>query len=159
MSGALTAIRQYRRLGEYLHSAGQPTARQLDQLGEAGIGLVVNLALPDSDHAVPDEADRLEVQGIGYSHQPIDFAAPSRAHLARLAATLAAHTQTPVLVHCAYNMRVSAMLFLYRVLHLGVAPATALPDLLALWTPTGPWRVLLDDMLLEKGCAPLPHGA
>ena len=156
MSEALAAIRQYRRLGERLHSAGQPTAAQLDQLGEAGIGLVINLALTDSDHAVPDEAQRLQAQGIVYSHQPIDFDAPSRAHLDRLGQTLSAHAQTSTLVHCAYTMRVSAMLFMHRVRHLHIAPAVALPDLLALWTPTGPWRALIDEVLVEQGHSPLP---
>lgn len=154
---ALTSIRNYRRLGERLHSAGQPTAEQLDRLGEAGIRQVVNLALLDSDHAVPDEAERLAAQSIGYSHQPIDFAAPSRAHLVRLSDTLMAHEGHPVLVHCAYNMRVSAMLFLDRITRQGQSPAQALPDLLALWTPEGAWRELIDSVLADEGYAPLPH--
>ena len=152
----LGRLQAYRQLGSALHTAGQPSRLQLQGLGEAGIANVINLALADSDHAVADEADVLAAQGVVYHHQPIEFSTPGRDDLNRFSATLAACEDRPVLVHCALNMRVSAMLFMHRVRHLHIAPAVALPDLLALWTPTGPWRALIDEVLVEQGHSPLP---
>ena len=37
------------------------------------------------------------------------------------------------------HKRVSAFVYLYRLLNLGWAPARARPDLDALWTPDGVW--------------------
>jgi lipopolysaccharide biosynthesis regulator YciM len=52
-----------------------------------------------------------------------------------------------VFVHCARNMRVSAFVFLYRVLRQGVPADEALPDLLAIWQPNETWQRLIDAAL------------
>lgn len=153
----LGRLRAYRQVGSALHTAGQPSRLQLQGLGEAGIANVINLALADSDHAVADEADVLAAQGVVYHHQPIEFSTPGRDDLNRFSATLAACEDRPVLVHCALNMRVSAMVFLDRIERQGMMPAQALPDLLAIWTPEGPWRALIDTVLSDNGHAPLPE--
>ena len=152
----LTRVKAYRRLDETLHTAGQPTREELRALGAAGIRHVINLAMADSDGALADEAALLRAQGIGYDHQPIVFTAPSREHLRRFGAALEQHESEPILVHCALNMRVSAMIFMDRIDRKGIAPETALPDLTAIWTPGGPWRELIDSVLQDNGHPPLP---
>jgi hypothetical protein len=56
-----------------------------------------------------------------------------------------------VFVHCAANMRVSAFLFLYRVLHEGVPVAEAETDLRAIWEPDEVWSRFLRDRQTEGG--------
>ena len=52
-----------------------------------------------------------------------------------------------VFVHCAMNMRVSAFLYLYRVVTQQAAPEEALGDLYRIWQPNPTWQKLITDVL------------
>lgn len=144
---SLSELPQYRQLSPTLHSSGQPDAGQLDRMKEWGIEAVINLALPTSDHAVADEAVRLTGQGLTYLQVPVDFSTPQEREFRQMAALLDQLAERQVLVHCAYNMRVSAFLFLYRILHQGVPRTEAERDLHALWRPEGVWEEFVELML------------
>ena len=55
-----------------------------------------------------------------------------------------------VFVHCAANMRVSAFVFLYRVLRQRVPPSEAECDLHAIWQPDGVWSRFIQNQLESK---------
>lgn len=140
----ISSIRHYHRINSGLHTAGQPNATQLAQLSRAGIRSVINLAMPDSDYAEPEEATLLAGQSIDYFPIPIPFDAPTLEHFERFKQTLE-HAQRPVLVHCALNMRVSAFIFAYRVTR-GETVQAARVDLEQLWQPEGIWNALLEEI-------------
>ena len=48
--------------------------------------------------------------------------------------------KTPVMVHCAANMRVSAFVYRYRCEVLGEDPDKAIIDLHEIWEPFGVWK-------------------
>ena len=50
-------------------------------------------------------------------------------------------------VHCAANMRVSAFMFLYRVLYQRTAVADAERDLRAIWEPNEVWSHFIGEQL------------
>ena len=52
-----------------------------------------------------------------------------------------------VFVHCAANMRVSAFVFLYRVLSQRVPVAAAERDLHAVWQPNDVWANFVAEQL------------
>jgi hypothetical protein len=52
-----------------------------------------------------------------------------------------------VFVHCAANMRVSAFMFLYRVLHREVPISEARRDLHAVWEPDEVWSRFIQKQL------------
>ena len=144
---ALCEIRAFRRLGERFATAGQPTAEQLRLVKEAGCEAVINLALPTSDNALPDEGSITTGLGMAYAHLPVNFDAPSDEDFRRFRKVLGAFDGCRVFVHCAANMRVSAFMYLYRVLHAGVDQKAAESDLLAIWTPDEVWQAFIDRQL------------
>ncbi|MDF2445909.1 MAG: hypothetical protein K0S46_1145 [Moraxellaceae bacterium] len=134
-----------------LCTSAQPSAAQLATLGETGVKHVINLALPDSDHAVADEAALLTAQGINYVHIPVPWESPTAAKFTLFAQMLYAMRDDAVLVHCACNMRASAFVFLYRVVHEGEALETAAAALHAVWRPEGVWQDFLTVQLASHG--------
>ncbi|TGD72730.1 phosphatase [Mangrovimicrobium sediminis] len=139
--------RNYLQIDDWLHTAGQPDAGQLATLGALGIRHVINLALPDSDNAVADEARIVAAQGIDYLNIPVDFENPTRAQFELFCTCLDAVAGEPTLVHCAYNMRVSAFVYLYRVTRCNLAPEEARQALLQLWEPSGVWAAFVESCL------------
>jgi protein tyrosine phosphatase (PTP) superfamily phosphohydrolase (DUF442 family) len=91
--------------------------------------------------------------GLTYVHIPVDFKAPSARDFRAFCRVMEAFDDRPVFVHCAANMRVSAFVFLYRVLCQDVAQAEAERDLLAIWQPDEVWSRFIQDQLRSSGRA------
>jgi len=145
MHDPLAAIRNYRRLDERLGTAGQPTAAQFADVARAGFGLVVNLALPTSTGALPDERATVTALGMDYVHIPVNFDAPTPEDFARFTGVMDGNAQRKVFVHCALNYRVSAFMALYRVRRLGWTRDAALAEVREVWEPDAVWRRFLDE--------------
>ena len=136
-------IYNFRRLSPALTTSGQPDEAQFAALYDSGVDTVINLALSSSPRALPDEAATLATLGLRYIHIPVEFAAPTEADFEAFATAMDDLGDTPVHVHCAANMRVSAFLYRYRVERLGWAAAQARPDLNAIWEPDPVWQNFL----------------
>lgn len=147
----LESVQGFLRIDEHLGTAGQPTAEQLSRLAEAGIGHVINLALPSSIDAVADEAVRVTGQGLNYLHLPVSWEAPELAQFQRFCQLLWVLREESVLVHCARNKRVSVFIFLYRVLHEGVAVADAAALMHRVWEPNAVWLAFIEQVLEPAG--------
>ena len=130
-----------------LSTAGQPAAKQFAAIRAAGYDVVINLAMPDSTDALPNEGELVAAHGMRYVHIPVVWESPTAEDLQRLFAVLDENRERKVFVHCALNMRVSCFVFLYRVLRLGIAAETVWQDVLAIWKPNEVWQRFIDDML------------
>jgi hypothetical protein len=84
----------------------------------------------------------------------VDFKAPSPRDFQAFSRVMDAFAGRPVFVHCAANMRVSAFVFLYRVLRQGVAIADAERDLHAIWQPDEVWSEFVRSQLKSHEPAP-----
>jgi protein tyrosine phosphatase (PTP) superfamily phosphohydrolase (DUF442 family) len=73
----LSEIYSYRGIGDRLGTAGQPTEAQFQMIREAGFETVINLALPTSDNALPNEESVVTGHGMSYVHIPVNFQAPT----------------------------------------------------------------------------------
>jgi protein tyrosine phosphatase (PTP) superfamily phosphohydrolase (DUF442 family) len=144
---SLSGIRGYRRLAGDLITSGQPTVEQLSEVAAAGFQDVINLALHNDSYSLPDERGTVEALGMTYTHIPVVWQQPTQADLAAFLAALDRLQGRRVYVHCAANMRVSAFMYLYRVLRLGWPSESALPDLHALWQPNETWQAFIDATL------------
>ena len=122
----LNDIYNYLPISEHLATAGQPTAEQFATIRQAGFDLVVNLALPTSSNALPDERSVVEACGMTYSPIPVIWEHPTAADFEQFQATLASHPDQKIFVHCAMNMRVSAFVYLHQRLD-GVPPSSRQP--------------------------------
>lgn len=146
-AATVDAIYNYRRLSDRLVTGGQPTEAQLAALAAAGCEVVINLAPPEGERALPDERRTVEALGMAYEHIPVRWECPTRADLEAFFAAMGRHGGRYLCVHCIANMRVSAFVFLHRVLRLGWRIEDALPDLHALWRPNPTWQAFIDQAL------------
>jgi protein tyrosine phosphatase (PTP) superfamily phosphohydrolase (DUF442 family) len=147
---ALSDIYHFRAVDDKLGTAGQPTENQFRSVREAGFEAVINLALPTSDNALANEGSIVTGFGMSYVHIPVDFKAPTSQDFLSFCRVMDAFKGRRVFVHCVANMRVSAFVFLYRVLHQRVSVPDAEPDLHAIWRPDEVWSRFIREQL-ESG--------
>jgi protein tyrosine phosphatase (PTP) superfamily phosphohydrolase (DUF442 family) len=151
----LETIRGYLRLDDQLATSGMPKPEHFAAMHAAGFEAVINLALPTSDHAMPNEGELVSAEGMTYVHIPVKFDAPQSDDFERFCRAMDAFTGRPVFVHCAANMRVSAFVFLYRLRRGSVDRAEAERDLRRIWEPDDVWRGFINRALTEWKQPPL----
>lgn len=132
-------------------TGGQPTREQFTSVREAGIEVVINLALPTSDNAVADEGALVTALGMVYVQIPVNFEGPTPRDFEAFCGVMRGLEGRRKLVHCAANLRVSAFIYLYRVICEGVPVSVAEKDLLAIWKPDGVWEKFVDEQLRRGG--------
>jgi len=131
----LTEIYNYLPLTDELLTSGQPTRAQFPALAASGIKTVINLALPTSSNALPDEENIVTSLGMEYIHIPVIWENPTKADLERFFSAMQSQAGKKLLVHCAANMRVSAFVALYRTLQLGWDRDAAFEFTYQIWDP------------------------
>ena len=150
---SLEGIFNYLPIRESLLTSGQPTEAQLQCVKDAGYLHVINLAPHDAENALPDERASLESLGMEYTHIPVDFKGPTEGDFRQFCAAMKAVGTSPVLVHCAANMRVSAFIYRYRRDVLHEPPETLAKDLHEIWQPFGVWK----DFIRSRGPEAIPR--
>ncbi len=130
-----------------LTSSGQPTAKALEGLAAQGYEAVIYLAPPHVSDAVRDENLIVGRQNMVFVNIPIVFNKPTVSDYENFAAILQGLGNKKILVHCQVNMRASTMVFLYRVVVGKEDPAKAYEAVSKVWTPGGPWKQLMLDVL------------
>ncbi|MGI9325173.1 MAG: protein tyrosine phosphatase family protein [Pseudomonadales bacterium] len=154
---ALSAITNFVQLTADIGTSGQPKRDQFAQIAEAGYQTVINLALPSSDHAIPDEGSVVTDLGMRYVHIPVKFDEPTSSDLQAFIGVMNALQGSQVWVHCVVNARVSAFLFLY-LHHVCRLPASqARSPVLDRWEPKmdAVWRQFLATP--AEQCVPLSN--
>ncbi len=134
-------------LGGRIGTAGQPAEYQFETIKSSGYETVINLALSTSLGALPNEREIVEKNGLSYIHIPVVWEDPTAGDLNQFFAAMDARPDQRVFVHCAMNKRVSAFMFLYRVLRLKEPEEVARKDLLKIWTPEPHWQRFIERSL------------
>lgn len=145
----LTDLYNYLPISESLATAGQPTREQFANIHQAGFEVVINLALPTSTNALPDERAIVESYGMVYYPLPVVWENPTAENFWEFQAVLANHAHQKVFVHCAMNMRVSAFVYLHRRWH-GTAPSIATQTMHKIWHPNEIWQHFINAMAPES---------
>lgn len=143
----LSTIYNYLQLEENLATGGQPSTEELAMLARQNYQLVVNLALPTSDNALPDERAVVESLGMRYEHIPVVWERPLHEDFKRFAEIMQEHAHTKRFVHCAANMRVSVFVALYRVVVEGWTYQSAMQDVYKIWNPNPVWLSFIREQL------------
>jgi protein tyrosine phosphatase (PTP) superfamily phosphohydrolase (DUF442 family) len=146
---SLGPLPSFRAISGRLGTAGQPSVDQFAMIRAAGYEVVINLALTTSDNAIANEGSLVAGLGMAYVHIPVDFARPAAADFEAFAGVLDAFRGRRVFVHCAMNMRVSAFVFIYRVLRGEATRVEALRDLKAIWEPDETWSRFIEERLVD----------
>lgn len=142
-----TSITNFLQIDPKLATAGQPTRKQLEAVRDAGYEVVINLLPAGVDGALPGEAEAVRSLGMEYAHIPVVWSAPTRKDLTRFFAALDERRERKVFVHCLLNMRVTAFVFLYRVLREGAPVEEARAIMRPVWTPNGAWAKFIEENL------------
>ena len=146
----LSQIKNFQFVHERLFSSGQPTAEELKQIKEYGIGTVINLAESDAEHALPHEDKICLDVGLNYIQLPISWETPS-SDQCLLLLDLVNHLleNQMVWVHCSNNNHVSSLMYLYRQYFMDVDIATAQDFLHDIWKPNQTWTGLIHAVSLQ----------
>lgn len=139
-------ILNFHQATENIGTGGQPTPDQLSEVAAANYSVVVNVAMHDSDGAIPEEGSIVASLGMQYIHIPVPFAAPSAEHLKAFFKVMDAFETEKIFVHCAVNARVSAFVYKYLTLKKGMSSERATSPLLKKWLPVmdSHWQSILD---------------
>ncbi len=142
---AIDEILNYVQLTPRVATSGQPTAEQFQAIADAGYRAVVNLALSNSDNAIPDEGGVVTGLRMAHFHIPVLFDAPTVDDLRTFIGLMRALEDRPVWVHCAMNLRVSAFMYHYLRHEVGLGEAEARSPVLGRWEPRmdAVWRGFL----------------
>ena len=133
-------IRNYIQVSDRIASSGQPEDHQFKDIAEALYEAVINLAMPNSENAIPEEGNIVTSLNMMYVHIPVPFDAPDVFHLRDFIKMMDALSHRKVWVHCVVNYRVSAFLYqYYRLVH-GAQPQEAKKVMLASWEPNETWQ-------------------
>jgi protein tyrosine phosphatase (PTP) superfamily phosphohydrolase (DUF442 family) len=142
----------FRSVDETLLTSGQPDEAQLAAARQAGVEVVINLALHDDPrYSLADERGTVEGLGMSYRHIPVPFAHPTESDLLVFFAAMKEAQGRRIFVHCAANHRVTAFLGLYRRLCQGWALDRAFELMATVWTPDPVWAAFIESMLRMHG--------
>lgn len=136
----MDSIRGFIPLSDDLYCSGQPTESELAFASRKGVKFVLNLAMPDSDYALPDERGTVESLGMAFSHIPVPFSAPTVEHFLQFEQELLVRPGQRTLVHCALNWRASSFVALFAERHLEWNLVRSEELRRALWTPNETWN-------------------
>ena len=145
-------ILNFHEMTDNIAIGGQPTVGQLAQVADAGYSVVVNLAMHDSDNAIPEEGSVTASLGMSYVHIPVPSDAPTSTHVRKFFNVMDAFGGEKVFVHCTVSGRVSAFINRYMMLRMGASTEQATSPLLQRWLPAmeEPWtsimKLELDDL-------------
>jgi protein tyrosine phosphatase (PTP) superfamily phosphohydrolase (DUF442 family) len=143
-------IYNFLKISDTIATSGQPTSEQFWAIKKAGYEVIVNLALPESSNALPDEKQIVENQGMQYIHIPVVWENPTLENVTEFFHVMEENVDKQVFVHCAANMRVSAFMYLYRCLHEGISDEDAKKDLQKIWIPNETWQKFIEKVISIK---------
>jgi protein tyrosine phosphatase (PTP) superfamily phosphohydrolase (DUF442 family) len=147
MTSSLQQIEAFLSISPTIATSGQPTTRQFSDILSEGYSLIINLATPASSNWNPDEQAIVENLGIEYVGIPIDWESPTLEDFEHLANLLDANRDCKIWVHCAKNMRVSAMIYIYHRLRKGYTEETARFYLEQIWQPNATWQNFINQAI------------
>ena len=111
---SVSKILNYIQISDSVSTSGQPSPDQFEVIAKAGFTTVINLAMPDSTNALPDEGGFVSEASMNYFHIPVPFDAPLAKHLDLFLTLMDALENEKVWVHCVVNWRVSAFMQHYQ---------------------------------------------
>ncbi|MEO8385622.1 MAG: protein tyrosine phosphatase family protein [Betaproteobacteria bacterium] len=134
-----------------LSSSGQPNAAYLKRVKSLGVDVVINLAPPEYDEAVPNEGAILAEQGVMYVNIPVRFGNPTAEDFRLFSDILKSTARKNVLVHCQINLRGSSFSFLHRIINESANEDEARSKLTGVWIPNPTWKKLIENILASAG--------
>ena len=134
-----------------LSSSAQPNAAYLKRVKSLGFDVVINLAPPEYDEAVPNEGAILAEQGVVYVNIPVRFGNPTADDFQLFSDIMKSAAKKNVLVHCQINLRGSSFSYLHRVINEGTGEDESRHKLTSVWMPNPTWKKFIESILATAG--------
>ncbi|MFA5215704.1 protein tyrosine phosphatase family protein [Sulfuricurvum sp.] len=128
------------QITESIASSGQPSDSEFAVITDAGYNVVINLAMPNSENAIPSEGHLVTANNMIYIHIPIPFDVPELFHLQSFIKIMESFSDQKVWVHCVKNYRASAFLYHYLYKSQGFSVTEAQKAILPSWEPNEIWQ-------------------
>tara|TARA_B100001013_G_scaffold76604_1_gene40967 strand:- start:120 stop:551 length:432 start_codon:yes stop_codon:yes gene_type:complete len=139
-------ILNYLVLNEQLITGGQPSQDSFKKLSKKGVVVVINL-LPSHQNPINNEEFLVAENNMDYIHIPVDWDNPKETDFNSFVMAMKKHQGKKIFVHCAMNMRVSAFIYLYRILHNNFHKEKAKESMEKIWKPSGTWAEFIEKIL------------
>jgi len=133
-------ITNFIQVSDHIASSGQPSQHQFKLIASEGYKAIVNLAMPDSENAIPEEGSIVTALKMLYVHIPVPFDTPEITHLQDFINIMNALSEQKVWVHCVVNYRVSAFLYQYWRIVNKASPEVARKVMHPSWEPDKVWQ-------------------
>lgn len=146
-------ITSYIQVSDDIATSGQPTDEQFKDIAAAGYKAVINLGMPDSENAIPEEGFIVSLNKMMYVHIPVPFTNPTACHLNKFLQIMQAFSEQKVWVHCVVNYRASAFIYQYQRLVKGLSDEEAKKGIVPLWQPSEVWQQFMALTNDELGLA------
>ncbi len=134
-----------------LASSAQPNAAYLKRVKSLGFEVVINLAPPEYEEAVPNEGAILAEQGVVYVNIPVRFGNPTAEDFRLFSDIMKSVAKKNVLVHCQINLRGSSFSYLHRVINEGAGEDESRRKLTGVWMPNPTWKKFIESSLSAAG--------
>ncbi|MES9834710.1 MAG: protein tyrosine phosphatase family protein [Candidatus Thiodiazotropha sp. DIVDIV] len=141
---AIEEITNYIHVSNRIASSGQPKEFEFKDIAQAGFEVVINLAMPNSENAIPEEGYIVTARKMQYIHIPVLFDAPTPVNIRDFISVMNAYNDKKVWVHCVVNYRASAFLFLYMKLVKNSTTEEARKVILESWKPNDVWMRFME---------------
>ena len=142
-------IYNYLFYSEKLSSSGMPTAEQMNEVAQADVQVVINLAPHDSPNAIINEPELVNSLGMQYIYIPVNWSTPTKDGLYIFMGAMDASRDKKIHVHCEANFRASAFIAMYRILRLGWKPEDAFEVMHTIWDEDAfpIWKMFIEDAI------------
>lgn len=138
-------------VSDEIATSGQPGREDFAAIADAGYTTVINLGTGTSPGAIPDEREVVTGAGMAYHHIPVVWTSPELSDLDRFFSVMDSLSGEKVWVHCVLNMRVTAFVYLYSLLRLGLPEEEARAPMDAVWEPDGVWAEFIERAKEARG--------
>lgn len=146
----LSRIPDFQFIHEHLFTSGQPSAEQFQHIKAYGVDTVINLAFNDAEPRLTGEDKICAELGLNYIQIPILWETPADDQCLFVLDLIAHLVQEKMVwLHCAKNMRVSSLMYLYRQYFMDVDMPTAQELLHQIWEPNETWTGLIHAVGLQ----------
>ncbi|MDD2837967.1 MAG: protein tyrosine phosphatase family protein [Sulfuricurvum sp.] len=133
-------ILNYMSITENIASSGQPNESEFAAIADAGYDVIINLAMPNSQNAIPSEGHLVTSNNMIYIHIPVPFDAPELFHLESFIKIMETFADKKVWIHCVKNYRASAFLYHYLRISRGLSTTEVQKAILPSWEPNEIWQ-------------------
>lgn len=151
-------IFNFAAINDRIATGGQPTQEQFEAARDEGYEAVINLAPSDAENnALEGEEDLIASLGLDYFHIPMVWNDPKPEQFTAFCAAMKKVGDRKVLVHCAANYRVSAVVSSYAIKHLGWSIEQSDELVGKIWTSIpeysmdDTWRAYIDTIRRDSG--------